>query len=175
MIPLWLFLAVVTPLTLFAFVLTFLHFVKNPLPFPDWGNAGFVMPDTRSRQAVITLLRDFGLSPDFRVDTYDVSRAIYRSKIPFILDVTSKAAAERVGNPDSFIAIVDSNPPRAAVHAAKYLKNLGYSSNHVNDPDPNLPEGKLSVVVSQAFPGKMIVFRRHILKMGGKPPAWIDD
>ena len=175
MIPLWLFLSIVIPLTAFSFLLLFLHFVRNPLPFPDWGNAGFVMPDARSRQAVINLLRKYGLSPDFRVDTDDVSRAIYRSKFPFILDTTSDTAAEKVGKPDSFLAIVDSDPPSAALNAAKYLENLGYSSNHINNPDPSLGEGKLSVVTSQAFPGKMIVFRKHILKMGGKPPAWKDD
>ena len=69
--------------------LGYFHFFSNPLPWPDWGNAGFIMPSTKQRQVLVNILREHNLSPDMRVDTSGISRAIYRSKMPFILDVAN--------------------------------------------------------------------------------------
>lgn len=175
MVSFWIFLAVTIFLSLACATLAYLHFVRNVLPFPDWGNAGFVLPDTRARQALINVLRDVGLSPDYRVDTSDITRAIYRSKFPFILDVASTDAAMRVGSPDSFLAVVVASPAESARRAALQLVQLGFESSAIHDPDSGLSKGKLSVVLSQALPRKMLVFRQHFIKMGNKPPAWYDD
>lgn len=91
------------------------------------------------------------------------------------LDVARKQAAERVGNPDSFLAIVATNPAESAQRATAGLCQQGYKSTAIHDPDPRLPRGKPAAVLSEVLARKMLVFRQHITKMGAKPPAWHDD
>ena len=155
--------------------LGYFHFFSNPLPWPDWGNAGFVLPDTQSRQVVIDILRDHHISPDWRADTRDVSRAIYRSQFPFLLDVASDHIQQQVNNPTAFIAIACENPKEAAALAERRLKEQGYEQTKVvHAPDFEMLHDSMSCVVSDAFPGLMIVFRWHITDLQA-PERWTDD
>ena len=155
--------------------LGYFHFFSNPLPWPDWGNAGFVLPDTKARQVVIDILRDHHISPDWRADTRDVSRAIYRSKFPFLLDVASDHIQQKVNNPMAFIAVSCEDPHEAAEFAVRRLKEQGYKDTEaIHGPDFNMLHDSMSCVVSDDFPGLMIVFRWHITDLK-EPKRWVDD
>lgn len=175
MVPIWVFLAVTIPLTFALTILIFLHFVWNPLPFPDWGNAVFVCPDDASRKALFTVLKTHGLTPDKRAQSDFVDRAIFFRRFRFIVNVTKPEDWDLLGNPGAGLAVVVNNPLIAAEQAKAILEQAGYYSAVFRNPDKDVPEGALAIVTSQALPHWVLVFRQHFTKMGSPPPAWKDD
>lgn len=178
MVPLWLFLliAIALGITLLLLIaLCYLHFVQNPLPFPDWGNAIFVCPTKTSRKALFLVLKKHGITPDKRVASEFVDRAIFFRRLRFIVNVTEPLAWDQLGNPVAGIAIVVKNPFRAAEEAAHILRQAGYRSQVFENPDPDVLPGALAIVKSDALPRLVLVFRQHFIKMGPPPRAWKDE
>ena len=191
MVPLWLFLLIVIPLALALLALGFLHFVANPLPFPDWGNAIFVCPDKTARYAVMYALRKLGIRPDLRIDSRLASRAFYMRRFRFIINVPEndfdksfETQADQSWARDwqemlnkfvdikAALAIVVPNPHLAAGATHCRLNECGYEGNVILDPDPDLERGAMAILTSEAMPRWGIVFRKHFIKMGPKPPKW---
>lgn len=163
----WILLGAVT---LYAFLISIFHFYRNPLPFPDRGSRVFTCPSLQARAVVVHLLEHFGLQPRFRHDTQLVQRAIFWDGT--IVNVTDPTLHERMGKPGAGLALVVRNPTAAARDAWARLEDYGFSSRVIEDPDPDLPSGALAFVVSEAFRGWVLVFRKHITKLGPMPPRW---
>jgi hypothetical protein len=175
MVPLWLFLAVTLVLGLITLALIYLHFIRNPLPFPDWGNAIFVCPNQRAWEALLQALRQKGKKPDRRAKTALANRAIFFSHFRFIVNVTQESAWEELGKPVAGLALVVKDPVKEATSATDYLMLSGFNSYVFPNPDPDVPSGAMAFVTSTAFPGWILVFRKHFTKMGPPPPKWTDE
>jgi hypothetical protein len=175
MIPLWVFLCVTIPLVAVVVALIYLHFVRNPLPFPDWGNAIFVCPERSARQTVIAVLESNGITPDKRIDSELALRALFMNRFRFVLNVTEPTEWERLGKPVAALAIVTDNPDKAAHKAVEILQHAGYQATAFYDPDKSVPAHSMAFVSSTAHPGWLLVFRRHFIKMGKMPARWIKD
>ena len=178
MVPLWLFITVLSILIVCAValaILSYLHFVQNPLPFPDWGNAIFVCPTQAARKALFQVLEQHGLTPNKRVRSDFVDRAIFFNRFRFIVNVTRPEDWNLLGNPATGLALVVNDPLSAAQMAKNTLEQAGYSSQVFENPDADVPPGALAIVTSEALPHWVLVFRKHFTKMGPPPPAWKDE
>lgn len=171
-VPVWLFVAVTSASLLWALLATYFLLVQNPLPIPDRGNAVFSCLSDGARKAVLSVLAQNGLRPDLRADTPFAHRAIFWNKVRMILNVPSKEGAQRLGNPGAALAIVARDPARAAEAAVRVLQEWGFDAEVLKDLDPDVPPNALAFVRSTALASWILVFRKHITKMGKRPPAW---
>jgi hypothetical protein len=69
---------------------------------------------------------------------------------------------ERLGSPSSSIGLVASDPEASARAAADFLRKRGFKAEVVLDAEPELP---ISFVVTDAFPGTVLNFRKHVVHL----------
>lgn len=156
---------------LWATGITIFHFYWNPLPFPDRGSRIFTSPTVEAQVAVVDLLSEFGLPPRFRLDTTQVKRALMRDGVT-IINVTDQELLSRMGNPGAGLALVVDDPLVAARVAKLFLEDRQFTAEILEDADPDAPSNSLVFLRSDAFGGWILVFRKHVIKMGPKPPKW---
>ena len=168
-VPRWLLAA-----TLFLFLLLGSWSVavamgRNPLPFPDRNYAVFTTPSPEAHSAMVELMRRNGIAPRFRADSPGVDRAILwdgtiinRPHQDFPAHLRESAAA---------IGLVASDPVLAAQEAVAMLRERGFQATMIEGAEPGLP---IVFVTTDALTGSVLVFRKPILKMGPRPPAWED-
>ena len=77
--------------------------------------------------------------------------------------------SEVLGNPAGALGFVFNDPERAAREAAQILKGAGFEAEVIRNAEPGLP---IAFVKTNALTNGALVFRKHVLKMGQKPPAW---
>lgn len=145
-----------------------------PIPCPyrteEW--RFFSCPSTDAQMTVLNILGHNGFIPDLRADTPCTRRAIFWNKLRMIINIPSAESAERFGNPGAGLAIVVSDPVAAARTARHLLTQVGFEAEVIENPDADLPPGTMAFVRSNAFTHWILIFRKHITKMGKRPPRW---
>ena len=66
-------------------------------------------------------------------------------------------------------SFVVQDPIGSANAAAKILNDSGYTARVVTKLDKSLGENKIAMVITDAAPGWILVFRRHLVMMGSQP------
>jgi hypothetical protein len=140
---------------------------RNPLPFPDRGYQVFTASSPAAMDALAELLRSHGNAPRFRVDSDGVQRAIFWDGT--IVNYPTPAVLEQLGGPAAAIGFVARDPAASALHAARLLRERGFSAMVHEGVEPGLP---ITFVTTDALAGSVLVFRRHQLKMGQRPQRW---
>ena len=140
---------------------------RNPLPFPDRDYFVFSAKSTPALIALEELMRSHGHVPRFRVDSDDVERTIFSNGT--IINHPRQTMLDRLGQPAAALGFVVADPEQAARETAELFRRNGFTADVILDAEPGLP---ITFVTTDALSGSVIVFRKHILKMGQKPPAW---
>jgi hypothetical protein len=140
---------------------------RNPLPFPDRNYQVFTTPSPAAQAAVIELLGEHGSRPRFRLDTDGVERAIFWDGT--IVNYTHADLFDRLGRPAAAIGFVVRDPAESALDAVRHLRARGFHADLIEGAEPGLP---IVFVTTDALNGSALVFRKHQLRMGQRPPAW---
>ena len=67
------------------------------------------------------------------------------------------------------LGFVVDDPDATARQVAMQLKRRGFQAASIHDAEPGLP---IAFVRTDALSGSVLVFRKHVLRMGAKPDAW---
>ena len=155
-----LFVAILFPLaTLLLGLWTLaIAYDRNPLPFPDRDYQVFSTSSAEALVAMEDVMASLGQRPRFRVDSPNVQRTIFASGT--IINHPEPGMLEALGQPD---------PNATARQIAKQLQARGFQATSIHDAEPGFP---IAFVRTDALSGSVLVFRKHVLKMGAKPDAW---
>lgn len=159
-VPIWL---LITLLTLLAVAVLWLGLIlagRNPLPFPDNGSRIFSVATPEAKKAVVELLAQYGVHERFEFNTPGVLRSIMWDGT--LINCPDPDVVQRLGSATASIALVASDPPQAAAQAAAVLKARGFGAEVVLDVETELP---IAFVVTNAFTGTVLTFRKHIIHM----------
>lgn len=133
---------------------------RNPLPFPDQGSRIFAAASPEAKDAITSLLAENGLRERFHFDTGGVLRSILWDGT--IINYSSPSVAAKLGNATSSIGMVSSDPVSSANAASEFLRSRGFLANVVLDAEPELP---IAFVITDAMPGTVLNFRKHIVHL----------
>ncbi len=165
-IPIW---ALVLVATFFASAVAWLASIlrgRNPLPFPDAGSRIFTTSSPEAKLAVVALLRRHGLRERFQFNSAGVLRSILWDGT--IINAADPSVLQKLGNPAASIGIVARDPVKSATEAAAFLRSRGFSAEVVLDAEPELP---ISFVVTDAFRGTVLNFRKHVTQLPRPTPV----
>ncbi len=140
---------------------------RNPLPFPDRDYHVFSASSPSALVALESLMQNFGHRPRFRIDSDEVDRTVFSNGT--IINCPHSRISAVLGNPGGAIGFVVSDPDGAARESARLLEAAGFQAEVILDAEPGLP---IAFVKTNALISGAVVFRKHVLKMGKKPPAW---
>lgn len=139
---------------------------RNPLPFPDRGSRIFSAASPEAKAAVVALLARHGLRERFRFDTGGVLRSILWDGT--IVNTSSAEVSRKLDGATSSIGLVADDPATSARDASAFLQARGFDARVVLDAEPELP---IAFVVSDAMPGTVLNFRRHVLHLPRPQPV----
>lgn len=139
---------------------------RNPLPFPDPGSRIFTVPSPAAKAAVIELLKQHGLRERFRFDTDGVQRSILWDGT--IINCPTPQVLAKLGSPAASIGVVATDPAASAESAAAFLRARGFQADVVLDAEPELP---IAFVVTNAFSGVVLNFRKHVIHLPRPTPV----
>lgn len=139
---------------------------RNPLPFPDRGSRIFSAASADAKDAVVALLATHGLRERFQFNTGGVLRSILWDGT--IINHASPETLEKLDFAVASIGLVATDPQASADEAATFLRTRGFQARVVLDAEPELP---IAFVVSDAMPGTVINFRRHVIHLPRPQPA----
>jgi hypothetical protein len=140
---------------------------RNPLPFPDRDYHVFSASSLPALVALERLMQLFGHRPRFRIDSDNVERTLFSNGT--IINRPHPQMAAQLGEPAGALGFVVPDPERSARDAAQLLAASGFQAAVILDAEPGLP---IAFVKTNALVSGALVFRKHVLKMGQKPPAW---
>lgn len=140
---------------------------RNPLPFPDRDYHVFSAATPSALVALERLMQTHGHRPRFRIDTDQVERTIFSNGT--IINYPQRQLLDRLGSPAGALGFVVSDPEQAAEDAVRLFRDSGFEAEVIRDAEPGLP---IAFVRTTALSGAAIVFRKHVIHMGQKPPAW---
>lgn len=140
---------------------------RNPLPFPDRDYHVFSAATPSALVALEKLMQTHGHRPRFRIDSDQVDRTIFSNGT--IINYPHPHLLDRLGSPAAALGFVVSDPERAARDAVRLLQDSGFETELIPDAEPGLP---ITFVRTNALIGAVLVFRKHAIHMGQKPPAW---
>ena len=140
---------------------------RNPLPFPDRDYHVFSASSQPALVALEQLMQKFGHEPRFRIDSDQVDRTVFSNGT--IINHPHPEMFATLGKPAGALGFVVSDPDAAARESAQMLQAAGFHAEVILDAEPGLP---ITFVKTDALISGALVFRRHVLKMGEKPPAW---
>ena len=140
---------------------------RNPLPFPDRDYHVFSASSLPALVALEQLMRTLGHRPRFRIDSDEVDRTVFSNGA--IINHPHPRIAAVLGEPGGALGFVVPDPERAAREAAQLLEAAGFQAAVILDAEPGLP---ITFVKTSALVSGALVFRKHVLKMGRRPPAW---
>lgn len=140
---------------------------RNPLPFPDRDYHVFSAKSTLALIALEELMQLHGHVPRFRVDSDEVERTIFSNGT--IVNYPREEMLAKLGAPSAALGFVVDEPAQAASETVALFRRHGFTADVILDAEPSLP---IAFVTTDALSGSAIVFRKHILEMGQKPPAW---
>ena len=156
----------VAVLLLIAFLVSLIT-DRNPLPFPDRDYHVFSASSTSALAVLEQLLQKFGHNPRFRIDSDQVDRTVFSNGT--IINHPLPQITATLGKPGGALGFVVGDPDRAARESAQLLQEAGFQAEVILDAEPGLP---IAFVKTNALISGALVFRKHVLKMGQKPPAW---
>jgi hypothetical protein len=132
----------------------------------------FAASSERGRNTLAMLLRNFNTKPIFKLDAPNVKRAIMQDGI--VINYTDPDVHELLGNAGSGLGIIVKNPLVAAKKAAFFLKINHFSEEIIlgETIDPTAEPNKFVFVRTDALKDAVLVFARHPLKSGARPPFW---
>ena len=164
-----LFLAIFFPLgTLLLGLWTFaLAFDRNPLPFPDRDYQVFSASSADALVALEDVMISLGQRPRFRADSPNVQRTIFASGT--IINQPDPRMLESLGPHGAALGFVVDDPDATARQVATQLKQRGFEATSIHGAEPGLP---IAFVRTSALSDSVLVFRKHMLRMGAKPDAW---
>ena len=139
---------------------------RNPLPFPDPGSRIFTAASPVAKQVVVELLEQHGLRERFQADSSGILRSIMWDGT--IINQTDAVVRARLGNATSSIGLVSKDPVASANAAAEFLTARGFTAQVVLDVEPELP---IAFLVTDAFLGTVINFRKHMIHLPRPRPA----
>lgn len=140
---------------------------RNPLPFPDRDYHVFSASSPAALAALERLMQNHGHRPRFRIDSEQVDRTVFSNGT--IINCPQPGMAAMLGSPGGALGFVVGDPDGAARETARLLEAAGFRAEIVLDAEPGLP---IAFVKTNALISGAIVLRKHVLKMGQKPPAW---
>ena len=140
---------------------------RNPLPFPDRDYHVFSASSGPALVALERLMQTYGHRPLFRIDSDEVDRTMFSNGT--IINHPHAQISAALGSPGGALGFVVRDPDRAARESAQLLEAAGLQAEVILNAEPGLP---IAFVKTNALSSGALVFRRHILKMGKKPPAW---
>lgn len=155
-IPLWLLFLMVVFGGAFVVWALFALNGRNLLPFPDPGSRIFAARSAEAQAAIVELLERHGLKQRYWGITSGVRRAILWDWT--IISVPSPEVLAKEGGAACSIGLVVDDPEKAANEAAEFLRSRGFSAEVVLDAEPEIP---ITFVVTDAFIGTALNFRRH--------------
>ena len=163
------FLAILVPLaTLLLGLWTYLLASdRNPLPFPDRDYHVFSATSAKALVAMEEVMISLDQRPRFRADSPNVQRTIFASGT--IINQPDPAMLDVLGPHGAALGFVVDDPDATARQVAQQLKRHGFQSVSIHDAEPGLP---IAFVRTDALAGSVLVFRKHMLRMGAKPDAW---
>lgn len=140
---------------------------RNPLPFPDRDYHVLSTSSLAGLIALEELMQQFGHAPRFRIDSEQVDRTVFTNGT--IINFPHPDMLARMGDPAAALGFVVADPDAAARAAVDLLQRRGFRADVVRDAEPGLP---IAFVQTDALKNAALVFRKHVLKMGQKPPRW---
>jgi len=140
---------------------------RNPLPFPDRDYHVFSVSSRPALAALEQLMQTFGHNPRFRIDSDQVDRTVFSNGT--IINHPHPQISATLGRPGGALGFVVGDPERAARESAQLLQEAGFQAAVILDAEPGLP---IAFVKTNALVSGALVFRKHVLRMGQKPPAW---
>jgi hypothetical protein len=146
--------------------------LAGPVPFIDRGSRIFTVPNEEDLNSVVQVLAKLGLKPRFRIFSKSIKRAVMADNTTIINCTTDLSLWEKMGKPAAGLALKVRNPQKSANEAASLLRRQGFEAENLGQLDPDVPRGAMFFVRTDAFNGTILVFRKHFLKMGPKPPHW---
>ena len=163
------FLAILVPLvTLLLGLWTLaLAYDRNPLPFPDRDYQVFSASSVEALVAMEDVMQSLGQHPRFRADSPNVQRTIFASGT--IINQPDPRMFEVLGPHGAALGFVVDDPDATARQIAEQLQARGFRAASIHDAEPGLP---IAFVRTDALSGSVLVFRKHMLRMGAKPDAW---
>ena len=164
-----LFLVILVPLaTLLLGLWTIaLAFDRNPLPFPDRDYQVFSASSAEALVAMEEVMMSLGQRPRFRADSSNVQRTIFASGT--IINQPDPRMFEALGPHGAALGFVVDDPDATARRVAQQLKVRGFQATSIHGAEPGLP---IAFVRTNVLSGSVLVFRKHMLRMGAKPDAW---
>lgn len=164
-----LFVAILVPLVtvLLGLWTLALAYDRNPLPFPDRDYQVFSASSAEALVAMEDVMQSLDQRPRFRADSSNVQRTILASGT--IINPPAPRMLELLGSPGSALGFVVDDPDSTARQVALQLKQRGFQAASIHDAEPGLP---IAFVRTDALSGSVLVFRKHMLRMGAKPDAW---
>lgn len=143
---------------------------RNPLPFPDAGSRIFAAASPKAKEAVVALLSKHGIDERFQFNTGGVIRSIMWDGT--IINHSSPEVVAKLGAATSSIGLVAQDPEASANAAAVFLRARGFQARVVLDAEPGLP---IVFVVSDALPGTVINFRKHVIHLPRPQPVAVPN
>ncbi|WP_133000976.1 hypothetical protein [Luteimonas arsenica] len=164
-----LFLVILVPLaTLLLGLWTLaLAYDRNPLPFPDRDYQVFSASSAEALVAIEDVMQSLGQRPRFRADSPNVQRTIFASGT--IINQPDPRMFELLGPHGAALGFVVDDPDATARQVAQQLQHRGFQAASIHDAEPGLP---IAFVRTDALSDSVLVFRKHMLRMGAKPDAW---
>lgn len=164
-----LFLAILVPLVtlLLGLWTAALALDRNPLPFPDRDYQVFSASSAEALVAMEDVMISMGQRPRFRADSPNVQRTIFASGT--IINQPDPRMLETLGPHGAALGFVVDDPDATARQVALQLQQRGFEAASVHGAEPGLP---IAFVRTNALSDSVLVFRKHMLRMGAKPDAW---
>ena len=159
-IPLWILILAGIVIVGFAAWSILMMVGRNPLPFPDGGSRIFSASSGDAKDAIVELLNMYGVAERFQADTGGVRRSIMWDGT--IINLPDQDVSRKLGSPAASIGLVAKDPEASATAAAGFLRSRGFTAEVVLDAEPELP---IAFVVTDAFVGTVLNFRKHASQM----------
>ena len=165
-VPKWLVLLVVLLIAGLGAWTALLVMGRNPLPFPDVGSRIFATSSPEAKAAVVALLKQNGIRERFRSDSSGILRSIMWDGT--IINYSPPEVLQKLDSATSGIGLVASDPVASANQAVEFLRSRGFEARVVSDVDPDLP---IAYVVTNAMPGTIINYRKHVIHLPRPQPV----
>ena len=137
--------------------------IRSPFPMGDRAFSRLRHP--RRKAAIVELLAQYGVRERFQVNTTGVLRSIMWDGT--IINCPDPEVTRRLQSPRASIGLVSPDPPQSTAEAAAFLKGRGFDAEVVLDAEPDLP---IAFVVTNAFTGTVLNFRKHVIHMPRPQP-----
>jgi hypothetical protein len=85
-----------------------------------------------------------------------------------IINYPDPEVTRRLGSSTASIGLVSRDPAQSAADVAAFLAQRGFEAQVVLDAEPELP---IAFVVTNAFTGTVLNFRKHVMHMPRPKPV----